>query len=391
MFSYLPVEGVTAAMLEDLDPAAAPAGLEGLYALFADAREDATVCLFRMPNGRALLSVSCVEADSRLTTDLLWLNREGIAEGLLESMGEQIAVAPEFRKETLCGFETLTADIPLRTEDGATLTTRAWLFCREGDLLEIWAAYPSQLTYVFDQTADKELKADLAALEEVLEGLSFGDPYTEKEPGAAQSSGSLDVMELEPVNTALPHVTITADDGTFRIDAPLDTMVIHAGTDAATVARARALFAERTGGGECFDLWYEDAVEDNCWLLLSREYGIAAQISVDTSMGYQMPLEELAALEEPIMDAIRQRFDYADIADETAAIRLDGKDHIWFTYQIGKGGMDLLTYVLPAADGTGLYELDLYLCSENEKSSGELSDMVILLMNSLDYLPDTGV
>jgi hypothetical protein len=391
MFSYLPVKDVAASMLADFDPAAAPAGLEGLYALFADARTDASVYVFRMPNGRALLSVSCMEADEQLTTEVLWANRKSIAAGLLRSMEGQIAAEPEFRREELCGVETLTANIPLRTEDGTTLTTQAWLFCRGGDLLEIWTAHPSQLTYVFDQTADKELKSDLDALKLQLEGLDFGGPHAGAAPEAPQTESGLELMELEEADTTLPHMTITADDGTFRIAAPLDTMVIHAGTDAATAARARALFAERTGGGECFDLWYEEAVTENCWLLLSREYGIAAQISMNTSLTHAPLLSQLAALEKPIMHAMQESFDQVALADETVAIRLDGMEHIWFTYKLEKSGMELLTYVFTAADGTGLYELDIYLCCENDKSTDELSDMVILLMNSLDYLPETGV
>lgn len=381
MFSYLPVEGVTAALLEDFEPDA-PAGLEGLYALFADARKDATVCLFRMPNGRALLSVSCVEVGDELTTDVLWLNRESIATGLQRSMEDHIATEPEFRKEELCGFEALTADIPLRMEDGTTLTTRAWLFCRGGDLMELWAAHPSQLTYVFDQAADKELKSDCAALEEVLQGLNF-EVSTEEES---------EPLTLEEPETQLPHMTITADNGMFRMDAPLDAMVIHSGTDAATVARARTLFGERTGGGECFDLWYQEVQELGCWLVVSREYGLAVQVLAAQGEPYnRLDLNTLKTMEAPILAAIREKYGAAEVADAAATVMLDGMEHVWFTYAIEHSGMELLTYVLSAADGTALYEMDIYLSTDTTKDSDELSQMILQMMDSLDYLPDMDV
>lgn len=388
MFSYLPLEGVTCVMQGETADLPAPEGLEPLYAFFGRQDPNATVCIFRMPNGRVLASVSCTELAEPVTIDELYALREQIADGLADAMAGELVVQQGFRREEVCGQPAMVLDAVLKGDGSTGYTAKATLFCRGSDLFEIWTAHPSALSYVFAPDADKELKSDLAALEALLDGFDFGDPYTEGDAQTEPAQPAVEQLQLEPADTALPHMTITADDGTFRIDAPLDTAVIHAGTDADTVARTRALFAERTGGGECFDEWYKDVAEENCWLLVSREYGLAVQITTDESVGFRMSSAQLAQLEEPVLEAIQERFDYASVGDETAAIQLDGKDHVWFTYKIGKGGMELLTYVLTAADGTGMYEMDIYLCCENDKSSDELSEMVILMMNSLDYLPD---
>ncbi len=388
IFSYVPLEGVTCVMQEDAATLTAPEGLEAMYAFFQKNDPNATVCIFRMPNGRALVSVGCTELATDTTTEDLYILRDLIADGLEKNMEGTLVVQEGFRREQFCNQEAMVLDATLKG-DNMGISAQAVLFCRGRDLIEVWTVRPSSLSYVFNADAKAELDSDLACLELLLQDFDFGDGLYEKEPDAPAPESSLPTLTMEEAETSLPHMTITADDGTFRVNAPLDTIVIHAGTDADTVARARALFAERTGGGECFDLWYQDVVEQQCWLLVSREYGLGMHITVDQSITYPMTAAEMAQLEEPVMDTLQDMYDYAALGDETVAITLDGKEHVWFTYQVGKGGMELLTYVLTAADGTGIYEADIYLCQNTDKDPDELSEMMILLMNSLDYLPET--
>lgn len=368
MFSYIPQNGTEYHMLGDGGQFEVPEGLEALYQLFSYGDPMASVCVFRMPNGRALVSVSSMLLPQPLTTEELYGSKDAIAQGLSLSMGETLTALPDFRLENFCGQEAMVADLILLSDNNMPLNARTALFCRGSELIEIWTAHPGKLTYAFDPKAEKELKADLKTMEELVGSFRF-------ETG-------------EPIS--VPHVNIAAADGMFRISAPLDTIAINAATDADTVSRALARFAELQGGAECFALWYEDVMKNDSWLLLSPEYGLAAQISVATDESYQgLTLDDFAGLDTLILNQrLKGRYEQAQISAEAERIILDGLEHLWFTYDLDNAGMELLTYVFCTIDDGNAYELDIYLATNTGKGSEELSNAVLLLMDTIDYLPD---
>ena len=367
MFSYVPQKGVEFHMLGDGKQFEAPEGLEALYQLFSYGDSSASVCVFRMPNGRALASVSCIPLSQSLTTEELYASGDEIARRFALSMGDGLAAAPVFRMEELWEQQVMAADVMLLGDNNMPLTARAVLFCRGNELVEVWWAHPGKLAYAFDPAAEKELKADLKTLQALVDSFLFdtADPL------------------------AVPHMNIAADNGLFSISAPLDTIVINPGTDESTIARARSRFAELAGGGECFDIWHLDVTETNRWLLLSPEYGLAAQVAVCTDEQFDgMTVDDFTDRDAGLLTAqLMNQYDSAAVGAEPEKIMLDGMEHLWYTYELDNAGMELLCYVFRTAEDGTLYELDIFLATNTGKDADEMSEAVLMMMDTIDYLP----
>ncbi len=405
--SYQATEDMTICNLSDAASLTAPEGLEELYSLVATGNPEATVHIFQMPAGMALVSISCLETKAEGSTESLYDQRDAIATGLQASLGDALPLTPAFRLEERYGQQALVTDLTLYLPDSQIQAeAKVAVFYRGVDLIEVWAIHPGLITYLFDNDATALLKSDLDAMNGLLESLDFTVPETDDEPTAAPATNVLEDLfhQDEPTDVPaddngdsdddadLPHMTITADDGTFRMDVPLDTVIIHAGSDQATVERGRSQFADVTGGETCFDLWYQDVVEQNCWLLISREYGVAAQVFVDEAGQMAgMSAQQLNQLEQPILEMMQGMYDSAEVMDEATTADVDGMEHAWLTYLLTEGDMNLLTYVLASADDTTLYELDLYIYTEEDTDADAVSQTVLMMLNSLDYLPDLDI
>lgn len=392
-------EGSEMYALSEIPNAVVPEGLEELYALFSQGNPEATVYVFRMPGGQALLSISCLETGAEGSTEVLYEQREALAQGLMDSLGGMMTVPPTFELTDVYGQQAITAPVTLYIPEVIStqiqVEGRVTAFYRGEDLIEVWTAYPGKVNYLFDQEATAALDSDLTALSEFEATLDFALP--EEETETADSLQDF-LNELEGNTPAadqpeeLPHMTVTADDGAFRMDVPLDTMILHAGSDANTVARARALFADIKGGEECFDLWYEEVVSLDGWLLLSREYGVVAQVYVnDVGSFAGMSAQDMLLLEQPVLEMMKENFDQAAVADESSIAELDGMEHAWFTYDLYKGDMSMLSFVLAAVDEANLYELDIYAVITETTDEDTIVEIISMMINSLDYLPEMGV
>lgn len=388
-------EGSAMYALDEMGAAAAPQGLEDLYALFAQGNPEATVYVFRMPNGRALLSISCLETEPD-TTDALYEKRDALAAGLQASLTDVLAATPTFELKEIYGQQALVAAMSLQLVNG-TVDAQVAVFYRGGDLMEVWTAWPSASRYLFDAQAAQELKSDLTALDELEASLDFSLP---EETGTPDASTDLDdslesVLDLinskEDANVqpeSTPYMTVASDDGLFSMKVPLDTVLVHAGSDEAAIARARKLFADIKGGEECFDLWMQDIQDVSGWLLISREYGVAAQVFVSEAGDFaNMTAPMLMQLEQPILQMMQESYDKAGVADDASTVEIDGKEHAWLTYDLYKGDMNLLTFVLAAADEAYLYELDVYTLINEDSQQEALIEIITMMLESLDYLP----
>jgi hypothetical protein len=366
MFSYVPQKGVEYHMLGDGTVFEAPEGLEALYRLFAYGDSNASVCVFRMPNGRALASVSCFPLSQPLTAQELYDAKDEIARRFALAMGDDLAAAPDFRTEELWGQQVLSADVMLLGDSNMPLTAKTALLCREDELVEVWWAHPSKLAYAFDPAAEKELKADLKTLQALVDSFLFD-------------------MEAPQ---AVPHMNIAADNGLFSISAPLDTIVITPETDQAAVSRAKSRFAGLTGGSECFDIWYLDVTETNRWLLLSPEHGLAAEVSVCTDEAFDgVAMDDLADRGADLLAQLSNQYDHAAMSAETEKVMLDGMPHWWNTYDLEHAGMELLCYAFTTVQDGTFYELTIFLATNTGKDVEEMSDAILLMMDTIDYLP----
>lgn len=378
-------DGVERYALEEMSNAAAPRGLEEMYTLFAMGNPEATVYVFRMPEGQALLSISCLETGAEGSTEALAEQKERIAEGLAAQLEGVLAAVPELTLEEIYGQQALVTQMSLHAGE-MVLDAKAAVFYRGADLIEVWTVAPNQSQYLFDEAAAAQLKSDLACLAEMEASLDFALPEeTASTIVDALQDGSGEQEER-------PRMTVTADDGTFRMDVPLDTVVLHSASDENTVARARALFADVEGGQACFDLWLEEIREVKGWLLISRETGVAAQVYVNPAESFAgMTAEQLCMLEQPVLEMMKQDYDSAAVADESSVAELDGLEHAWLSYSLDKGDMHLLTFVLAAADQDYLYEIDIYVGLDENSDDDMLTEIVLMMLESLDYLPEVGV
>jgi len=392
-------EGAQEYTLEEMPNAVAPEGLEGLYALFAQGNPYASVYVFRMPGGQALMSISCLEMAEEGSTEALYYQADALAQSLKTVLGDTLTAAPVFTLEEMYGQQVLTAPVTLllpgESDTRLQAEARATIFYRGKDLIEVWTAYPAEANYLFDQEAAAALESDLAALAAFEATLDFSLP--EDETGSTDSLQSF-LEELEGNQLTIsepkedPHMTVTADDGTFRMDVPLDTLVLHASSDETALARGRALFADIKGGEECFELWLKEIQEVKGWLLISREYGVAAQVYVTDAGSFAgMSAENLLLLETPVLENMKTLYDNAQISEEGSVVELDGMEHAWFSYSLDKGDMHLLTFVMAAADDIHLYEVDIYSLLTEDTDEDEAVRTVLMMLNSLDYLPEMGV
>ncbi len=401
-------EGVEMYALEDAKNMSVPSGLQEMYDLFAQGNRAATVYVFRMPNGRALLSVSCMEMDQPGETQQLYEQRQELATQLFASMGDQLTGEPVFALEKMYGQEALVSTMTLNTQSG-TLEAKVTFFYRGEDLMEVWTMHPVASRYLFDDDAAAQLEEDLGYLKDFEDSLDFTVP-DEDTPEPKDDNGLSSVLDYinsqdiqsisdddQPAQSIssgdqTAHMTVTADDGSFRMDVPVDTVVVHAGSDESIIARARTLFADVKGGVECFDIWFEEVTESDGWLLISRQAGVVAQVYVNDAGNFAgMDAETMLQLEGPVLDMMKESYEHAELADESSIETLDGMEHVWFTYDIRTGDMDLLSFVLAAVEDQTLYEIDVYILVDEDVDVDETSEIVIMMLESLDYQPSMDI
>lgn len=410
------IENMNVVMLEEADRLTAPKELEGMYALFAQGNPDATVYLFQMPNGRAMLSLSCLETAGGDVEPLLEQADE-LSLRLTEDLGDALLQAPQFELAQRFDHTALTLDTLLSVPDGEStrmLEGHAIVFYRGSDLIELWAVYPKESGYLFDQDARSELKADVAALKQLVESLDFSleEEGAQGDEQSSLSTTDLDSMVAAEVNEsvqeestqlvtevllegeakeddwAVPHRLVMAEDGTFFIMAPADVVVLGPSSTVAEVDAIRQQLAAYEGGEKVFDLWYKDVTDENSYLLISMEQMVAAQVFVSDA-GYfaGLPAEGFLELEQPILEMMQEQYDDAKVCDDPIIADVDGLRHGWMTYALNMGELNLLTYVLAAADEDHLYEIDVYAMLFPDTDAEAVTETVLMLLETLDYLP----
>ena len=66
-------------------------------------------------------------------------------------------------------------------------------------------------------------------------------------------------------------------------------------------------------------------------------------------------------------------------------------EHAWLSYDVYKGDMNLLTFVLAAADDVNLYEIDIYALITMDTDEDALIEIITMMLETLDYLPQMDV
>ena len=181
--TFFQPEGVELCEVEDAGSLSVPDGLSGLYALMQDCNSFASAYVFRMPKGRALMSVACTTIGNPRTALELLESWPQILNAL-QGEGKSVTIEPTYpRVEAQYDRQTLHVQAILETADGSGLRVRldGVAFYQGNDLIELWQAWPEATTYQLMPLALQELRDDLATLKELTDSFQFQDSSQSQE------------------------------------------------------------------------------------------------------------------------------------------------------------------------------------------------------------------
>lgn len=341
--SYTLPAGAEVLHLWDSGAWQAPEGLEGMYTLMQIA--EGNVYLVRMPNGRAMVSVSSTETPGGRTAQEmleLWpqiaanIAREGVA----VDAGENCASV-----ENLYGFDALHIETDITVGEwgqGLSLDAEGIAFLRDRELLEVWAVAPAKETYAQDETAAGELAADVAAMEMFMQSLNFTD---------------LEELSVEGEAYIDP-------EGRFAVVIPAGSTVITASTPQADVDAARQTYlsAHKEGADKLFDEYMRDIETQNVTVFISPNQNLVAEVSASREETFlDMTADQLAQLSPVIERSLADRFDIAVLLSNQQRLTISGHKHAWLACWLRSGEVDTQLDILAAVlDDAWLYEVDLF-------------------------------
>ena len=181
--TFFQPEGVELCEIQDAASLSVPDGLSGLYALMQECNPFASAYVFRMPKGRALMSVACTTIGNPKTALELLESWPQILNAL-QGEGKSVTIEPTYpRVEAQYDRQTLHVQAVLETADGSSLRVRldGVAFYQGNDLSERWQAWPEATTYQLMPLALQELRDDLATLKELTDSFQFQDSSQSQE------------------------------------------------------------------------------------------------------------------------------------------------------------------------------------------------------------------
>lgn len=344
--------GAQAVHLWDSSSWEIPAGLEGMYTLMQNAEMYGDVYLVRMPNGRALASVSVMKPDNALTAQELLALWPQIAQNIAKKGVSVDASESCACVETLYGFEALhiQTDITLgEWGSGITLDAEAIAFMRGDELLEVWAVVPKANAYPEDDPAAQELAADAEAMDSFVQSLNFTN---------------LESLSSEGVPYADP-------EGRFGLVIPAGSTVLTAQSSQEEIDHAREnyLAVHETGAEKLFDEYLTDMRTQNVTVIFAENYHVVAEIYASQEEDFRdVTADQLAMLAQPIQQNLAEKFDVVLPLSTDERALISGHKHAWLNYWLRSGDADVQLDVLAAVlDDAWLYEVDLYTHNGNQE------------------------
>ena len=350
--SYKLPRGAQAVHLWDSGAWEIPAGLEGMYTLMQTAEMYGDVYLVRMPNGRALVSVSVMKPDQHYTARellALWPQiAQNIAkEGVGVDASESCAAV-----ENLYGFDALHIQTTITLGEwgsGMLLNAEGVAFPRGDELLEVWAVIPDASAYAEDDPAAAELAADAEAMDAFMQSLSFTD---------------LDAMSVE-------GVTYMDPEGRFGLMIPTGSTVLTAQSSQEEIVKAREgyLAVHEAGAETFFDEYINDMITQNVTVIFAENYHVVAEIFASQEEDFRdVTDDQLAALAQPIQQNLAEKFDVVLPLNVDDRAVISGCRHAWLNYWMRSGESDVQLDILAAVlDDAWLYEVDLYTHNGNQE------------------------
>lgn len=357
--AYQLPQGSQACYITDSGSLEPPEGLEPMYALMSTAAARTDVYLMRMPHGRALVSVGCSQIANPLTAEELLERWPRIA----QNIGREAAWVNDDPScasvKNRYGFDLLQihTSLTLSAEETLYLRAEGFAFCRGNELLEVWAVYPEEPVYLYNETAAQELKQDREALEAFLNSLDF----------SAQG---------EAIETA----AYADPDGRFVMQRIRDSVVITGKTpmDEVSAARERFVAANEEGAANVFDQMMIEVYENQVTLILTADMKGAVQVfcSREEEFAGATP-QMLQKLAEPIRQSLADRYGIAIALGADGLTTISQREHAFLGYWLRSGECDVQLDVLGCVIGEDwLCEVDIYIVDGDQELRSKLHSLV---------------
>lgn len=356
---------------------AIPDGLQGLYQIMFSGNQRDETHLFRMKNGRALMSVSRAQKAAPVTAQELLKRWPDIASGI---SGEAQYVDDSDGCATIgsaFGYETL--EIATTAVVGADASLKLDLNCvafASGvTLTEIWVARPAQTAYLFDETALQELQSDMADIEALFASLAFAD---------ASAASPLPKPDVD-------FVTAPYQDpgGRFMVDVPAGSLILTKQSPQSDFDDLRAALIDKygAGAGRFFDVNYADIQAEDATMIVLGDLSATAMIYYVNVPGYDgITVDQLLVTADATVTSLTEKFGYATCLQRDGRIDLSGQQHAWTSYWLRSEQTDIMLNLMCLSEGGDwLRETDVFVMMD-EKDSKLQQTMLYTIVNSIQYL-----
>lgn len=367
--SFVLPEGAETYYLPDNPDIPVPDGLAELYALMRNFSPNSDVYLARMPHGRVLASVSCKAVPTPFTAQQLHALWPEIASRIGKTVQYINADAACAKAETRYGFEALAieTDLAVGTDSMLLLKAHSTAFCRGTDLLEVWAVYPADSVYLYDEAAAAELAADLNDLNAFLASLNFaGEPVAEA--------------------AAAPY---RAPSGRFAMAVPRDCVILDPTStqQAAADVRARYIAANPDGADTAFDVYYRDLLNEDATLIFTADMqAVVALYCLSMPEADGLTPDMLCRTAGSTRDGLTKKFGAARCLLDNGRQELSGITHARMGYALSTRDFAQELLLLCCVESGGwLREVDLFF-SEAMPGRERLA-LVNLVLQTLTYRP----
>lgn len=358
--SYALPDGAEVCYLTEASSLAVPDGLLPMYDLMQHAVLRGDVYILRMPNGRALASVSSTPVRTTRSAEELLELWPQIAANIAKEGVTVNDDASCAKAEDVYGTQALhiTTDLTAGENTVVLLKAEAFAFCTEGTMVEVWAVWPDEAMYLYDEQASQELARDAADLQMFLKSLNFsGEAYV------------------------LQGSDYTDPEGRFTIRLPDDFVVVTPATpdEELETLRQQFLSANAAGADAVFDSFVEDIKEQNVTLVLTSDMKGAITLFCDREPDFAgVTADMMATLAQPIRQMLVDRFGIAILLTDEERATISSAENALLGYWVRSGECSVQLDVMAAVHGSDwLCEADIYTLDGDQSVRALLSSLIV--------------
>ena len=358
--SYALPDGAEVCYVTDVASLAVPDGLQPMYDLMQQAVLRGDVYVLRMPCGRALASVSSTPVRTTRSAEELLSMWPQIAANIAKEVVSVNDDASCAQVEEVYGTQALhiTTDLTVGENTVVLLKAEAFAFCTDNSMVEVWAVWPDEAMYRYDEQAAKELESDVSDLQFFLKSLNF--------------SGEANVLQGSDY---------TDPEGRFTLKLPDDFIVVTSATPADELESIRQQFlsANAEGADAVFNSFVEDITEHGVTLLLTGDMKGAVTLFCAREPDFAgVTADMMATLAQPIRQMQVDRFGIAILLDAEERVMVSGAENTLLGYWVRSGECSVQLDVMAAVHGSNwLCEADIYTLDGDQSVRALLSTLIV--------------